>query len=212
MGCIGSIQNLTEMVESIGIADRDEDISGTGSDQAIVKLRIVEDAELFQRFLVAGLFPFGVSLGQGKNPEEHGAEDHARNGGVLLGQEVGDGNQEQEGRDQSEPERYLMLADYQVARDLPFAMLWILIAKNGDGEPVEGETPDDAEGVESGQEVEVAAAHHDGENLQQGDQVNGAVSSSIFLVRALKPGCQDAGLAKPVQHAVGAEDCGVRGA
>src|SRR5260370_1237704 len=80
-----------------------------------------------------------------------------------------------------------------------------------DGQTVEGETPDDTKRVQRCQNVEVAAAENDGQNLQERNEMDGPVTAAVFLVRALKPGGEDACFAKPVEYTICAKDGSIGG-
>ena len=67
------------------------------------------------------------------------------------------------------------------------------------------EAPDHAERVRFAQQNHVAAAHHDGGELQQRDQVDQPVGGAETLVRLAEPLDQHAVFRHPVHHAVGAD-------
>src|SRR5882672_5175512 len=94
MSSIGPAQDVAKVMETVWVAHGYEDVSGTGPDECVIEFRVVENAKLFKRFRLAGLLALGVTLRHGKNAIESPAEDHARDGRLLLGQEVGDGDQE----------------------------------------------------------------------------------------------------------------------
>ena len=71
-----------------------------------------------------------------------------------------------------------MAADRDVGRHLPAAFALVLEAQHQHGEAVESEAPDHAEGVGLAQQVDVAAAHQDGEDLQNDDQIDDPVTGA----------------------------------
>ena len=73
----------------------------------------------------------------------------------------------------------------------------------------EGEAPDHAEGIQRSQQVHIAAAGNDGEDLQADDHIDDAITGAKPPLRFLEPGGQDAVFHQPVEHAVGADDGGI---
>src|SRR6267143_7169091 len=90
MCSIGPAQDVAKVMQTVRVAHRYEDVSRTGADECVIEFRVVENAKLFKRFRLASLLAFGVTLRHGENAIESPAEDHARDGCLLLGQEVGD--------------------------------------------------------------------------------------------------------------------------
>ncbi len=79
-------------------------------------------------------------------------------------------------------------------------------------ERLEREAPDDAERVRLAEQVHVAAADHDGRELQHHDQIDQPVGGSEPFVRLAEPLGQHAVFRYAVQHAVRSDDGRVHGA
>ena len=148
----------------------------------------------------------GVVFGYGEDQEESDAEGNTGDRGRRLGQQVSEGGQEQNDGDGHQPQRHFFPSQLQVPGDLPLAVFRFGVTQNEHGQGLKAETPDHAEGIQRSQEVHVAAADYDGDDLQHDDQVDQPVGGAVAAVRPLKPRCEHAVFAHAVEHAVRAHD------
>ena len=87
-------------------------------------------------------------------------------GGHLLGEQIDEGGGEQDERDQPQSNRNLYAPDADVAGHLPFPILGQVVAQHEHGQRHEREAPDHAEGIQRGQQVDIAAAGDDGKSCR----------------------------------------------
>ena len=113
---------------------------------------------------------------------------------------------------ESSPIGNLEVPDAEIGRNLPAALAMILPAQHQHGQAVEGERPDDAEGVGLAQGDDVAPAGDDGEHLEDEDHVDDAIAGAELVVRLAEPVGQHAVLGHAHQHAGRADHRGVDGA
>src|SRR5882724_781021 len=146
-----------------------------------------------------------------KDNEESGGEADAGDGGDGFGEEIGDGYAEKDEEDGGDADGDFGFSDGDVGRDLPSAFAFVFETQDEHGEAVESEAPDDAESVGFAEEVDVAAAVEDGEELKDHHHVDNAVAGAVALVRDSEPVGEDAVLGDAVEDAVGADDGGVDG-
>ena len=151
-------------------------------------------------------------LGDGEDTEEDGAERDARNGSQLLGEEIDNGGGKQQQRDQRQTDGDFGLADVKVAGHLPFTVFWFRKPQDQNGQGLEGKTPDHAECVQRRQQIDVAAAGDDREDLEESDEVDDAIAGSEPVMRFAEPCRHDAVFANAIEHAVGTDDGSVDGA
>src|SRR5262249_28103428 len=124
----------------------------------------------------------------------------------LFGEQVYEcGGKENHG-DDAQADWDLHAGNVNVPRHLPLALAWAAIAQHDHRQRHEREAPDHAEGIQRGQQVNVAAAGDDGQYLQPDDHVDDAIAGAEAGMRFLEPGGEDAVLDHAVQHAVGAYD------
>jgi hypothetical protein len=81
---------------------------------------------------------------------------------------------------EARPIGYLGLADLDIWRNLPAALAVVFPSQDEHGEGVEGERPDDAEGVRLAEHDDIAAAGDDGEHLHDEDEVDDAIAGAEF--------------------------------
>src|SRR5581483_11177399 len=70
----------------------------------------------------------------------------------------------------------LYATNSEVKRNLKFAGGRVGVAENENGEAVHGEAPDDAEGIEVGEEGDIAVTDDDGGDLESDDDVDDAIA------------------------------------
>src|SRR6185437_15156237 len=153
-----------------------------------------------------------ATLGDGEYDVKQDREDAAGHRRDGLGEEVDDGDEEEGQRDDAEADGNLHTADAQIERHLKFALAGIGVTQDENGEAVHREAPDHAEGVEVGEEGDVAAADNDRRDLQDDDDVDDAIAGAEFGVRLAKPLAEDAVFGNAIEDAIGANDRGVDGA
>src|SRR5581483_2368083 len=113
-----------------------------------------------------------VVFGVGKHGEEDGAEGHARYGGFGLREEVDNGGHEQHRGDKNQPDGNFLAAQIQVSGNLPFADSGRLIAQDEHRQRHQGKTPDDAKGIQAGQNEDVSSGDDDRENLHTDNEID----------------------------------------
>ena len=102
-----------------------------------------------------------------------------------------------------------MAGDGDVGRHFPAALAFVLDAQHQHGQAVEGEAPDHAKGVGLAQQIHVAAAHQNGEDLQNDDQVDDPVGGAESRMRLPEPVGENAVFRNAVENAVGTDDRGI---
>ena len=117
-----------------------------------------------------------AALGDGKDDEECGCERNSALSGDGLGEQVHRGCSQQHKEYREQADRNLDLADVKIRGNLPAALAVVFIAQHQHGQAVKGERPDDAEGIRFTQHDHVAAAHDDGEHLEDEDEIDDAMS------------------------------------
>ena len=149
------------------------------------------------------------ALGNGEDQEERAGKTQPGNRGDRLGEQIQDGGAEQHQKDGEQSHRNLVAGDGDVGRHFPAAFALVLDAQHQHGQAVEGEAPDHAEGVGLAQQVHVAAAHQDGEDLQNHDQVDDPVGGAESRMRLAEPVGENAVFRNAVENAVGTDDRGI---
>ena len=110
------------------------------------------------------------------------------------------------------PTGHSLFAHPDVERHLPGALFRLLEAQHQHGERLHGEAPHDAERVSFAEQVHVAAADQDGEQLHADHGVDDAAGGAEFAVRRTEEAGQHAVFGDAIQHAVRTDDGGVDGA
>ena len=108
-------------------------------------------------------------------------------------------------------DRNLDAANPDVDRELVFLIV-ALEAQHQHAQRIQKEAPDHAERISFAQQVNVAAAQHDGDDLQHRDQVDDPESGAELLMRLAEPVHQHAVFGHAVHHAVGADHRSIHGA
>src|SRR5664279_2473016 len=145
----------------------------------------------------------------GEDAKQNCTECDARDSGQLFGEEIDDGSSKQQQRNQSQADRDLYLAYVKVARNLPLAILRLGKTQHEHGQRLESEAPDDTEGVQGRQQINVATAGDDGKHLKKSDEIDDAVAGSKARVRLTEPCRHHAVFADAIEHAIGTHDGGV---
>ena len=122
-----------------------------------------------------------ATFGNGEHDVEQDRESAAGHRGDRLGEEVDESDQEERQGDEAEADGNLHAADAQIERHLEFALAGAGVAKHQHGEAVHRETPDHPEGVQVGEESDIAAADDDGGDLQNNDDVDDAIAGAETL-------------------------------
>ena len=98
-------------------------------------------------------------------------KDNAVNRGDLLREQVGYRHEEEHQHGSAEADGNFILAEAEVQRCLVFLIV-ALETQRENAQSLQKEAPDDAEGICFTEQVHVAAAADDGENLGDRDQVD----------------------------------------
>src|SRR6266481_5685930 len=112
----------------------------------------------------------GQALAYGEQGKKYRAESHARNGGRWFGKEIGYGDKEKNERDQAQPDRNFFARDIKIPGNFPFSRFLVGKAQHQHGESFEGEAPDNAEGIERRQQIDISSAEDDGQHLKADNQ------------------------------------------
>src|SRR5216683_2165053 len=183
------------------VTDRNQDISGLGSDGFRCEFAFQFQVELVH-FHVLNTGVLSTPLGNRKNDIQQNGKYTARHGGDWLRKQVNERDQEQCQRDQSESERNLFPAYSEVQRHLEFALAGIRVAQDQHRQAVHGKTPDHTEGVQVCQERYVAAADKN---------VDDPVAGAKARMRLTKPVAEYAVFRDAVEHAIRTDDCSIDG-
>ena len=114
--------------------------------------------------------------------------------------------------DRGDAQGDLNTADPEIGRHFPTALAGVLEAQNQHRKTVEGEAPDDTEGVRFAQGVDVSATRENRKQLQADNKIDDAVAGSEAAVRLAEPIGEHAVFRHAVQYAVRTDDGGVHGA
>ena len=190
------------------IADRHEDVAGTRADGFGAQLALEFEIELIHLHVRDAAIA-AAPLGNGEHDVKQDRENAARHRRDRLREEVDDGDEKQNQRDDAETDRYLHAANAQVERHLELALAGIRVAQHENGEAVHREAPDHAECIQVGEERDIAAADDDRGDLQDDDDVDDAIAGAEFRVRLAEPLAEHAVFGNAIEHAVGPDDCSV---
>src|ERR1022692_1677264 len=202
-------QHLPQVIEVARVARRDQDIAGAQLHRFGAELGILRNIELVESRVRVRVLPGGDPLGDGEDSEENNAECDPCDGCQLLREQVNHSGREQYQRDREEADGDFDAPEVKVAWYLPLAIFRLGIAQHRNCERLEREAPDHAEGVQRSQQIYVAAAGNDGEDLQADDKIDDAVAGAELLLRLAEPGGEHAVFTHSVEYAVGAHDGGV---
>src|SRR5882762_1755403 len=203
-----SIQHISQVIQVEVIADRHQDVASLGANrfrrQFAFQLQIelvhlhVRDAGMTRAF-----------FRDCENDIQQNGERAAGHGGHRLGEQVDEGDQEKHQSDESQTEWNLLSTNREIQRYLKFALAGIGVTQYQDREAVHGKTPDHAEGIEVCEKGDITAADQNRNHLQDDDDVDEAVASAEARMRLAKPIAEHAVFGNPIQHTVGADNCGV---
>ena len=195
-----------------GVAHGDHDAAGTDANGSTADLVLMLELEVVLHLALGlGVFAHVGALREGEDDEERRSEDDAADGGHGLGEEIHHGRGGEHEEDRDEAEGNLGFADADVRRNLPAAFAVIFPAENEHGEGVEGEGPDDAEGICLAEHDDVSTRGEDREHLQDEDEVHDAVAGAEGLMRLAEPVGEHAVFGDAHEHAGGADHRGVDG-
>ncbi len=173
----------------------------------------LQQLELVVHVVVGRGFLLSIGeLGDGEDEEENRGKCDAADGGDGLGEKVDECRGEQDHGDRGHAEGDLVASDSEIDRHFPAALAFVFEAEHEHGEALEGEAPDDTEGISLAQGVHIAAAGHDGEDLKDDDQVDDAIAGAEPAMGEAEPVGEDAIFRDAVQDAIGADDGGIDGA
>src|SRR5437762_3147779 len=97
----------------------------------------------------------------------------------------------------------------EIWRNFPAAFSFVLMTQYEHGQAVESEAPDDAKGISFTQDVDIAPAGKNREQLKKDDQVDNAVRGSEARMRLSEPIGKHSIFRHPVQDAIGSNDGGI---
>ena len=193
------------MRHAVVVADGDQDAAGSGADGFVLDVGTKVQVELFESLVAPSA---RHSLGHCEDHEQDQHEDHAGNGGDSLGEQVGDRHKEQNSRRDGESNRNLDSSQSEVERHLVL-LVFPLEAQHQDAQRFQKEAPHNAERIGFTQQVDIAPAQNDRDDLKTCDQVDDSIRGAELPVRFLKGWMQYAIFSHTVHHAVGADDRGV---
>ncbi len=123
--------------------------------------------EFFQRLVFGGEFAFlrVDVLGEREHGKHHQREGHAVDGGVFLGEQIGDGDEAQNQSGHAQADGDLHAGQPEIEGELVFLIV-PLVAQRQHTQRFQEEAPHHAERVRFTQQVNIAAAEHDGGKLQ----------------------------------------------
>src|ERR1019366_1235385 len=206
---VGLEQDALQVLQAVGIAHRDHDVAGTHVDGLLGNFRMRIQAELLGLRPLRCLEFAMVEVTDLEDDEEGDGEDDPCDGRRLLSEHVDHGEGEEGDGDHHQAERDFGLADEEIERHLPIAVARLLVAQHEHTKRFHGETPDHAEGVSLAEHHDVAAADHNGEQLQPDDGIDEPRGGAEGFVRVAEPLGEHTILGHAVEDAVGADDGGV---
>ena len=106
-------------------------------------------------------------------------------------------------------QRNFKLSDADVRGHAPSPLAFKLKPEDQQGQRVEGKTPDHAKCVGFTQDIDVASAGDDGEQLQANHQIDNAIAGPKLFVGPAKPVGKNAILGNAVEHPVRPDDRGI---
>src|SRR5205085_7358661 len=182
------LKGLPDVFERVVVAHEAERVSGSNLD-SLVRDRLLRLKPELVNFDVRGgpSLTLVDSFGDEEDDEEDYCEGDAADGRNLLRDEIYSGDREQKRRDDAESERDFVSVEPDVERHLPLALAPVFEPQHEDGQPLEGERPDDAEGVRLTEHVDVSARADDSQQLQYDYQVNHSVGRAVASVRRSEP-------------------------
>src|ERR1700722_357779 len=199
-------EHMPQVIKIARVPYRHQNIAFTHAHGTAAQFLIAIDAELVELFGLSVALLGNVALGNCEDGEESCAKYQARDGCLILGEQIHYRGDEQHPRGGQQAQRYLCLADVQVSRHLPCAVSRFREAQHEHRDGLHGEAPDHPEGVERGQLVDVAAAENDSEQLQTHDQIDDPVAGAVSVVRLLEPAGQHPIFRHAIQDTVGANN------
>src|SRR6476646_10305930 len=210
---VSDFQSPAQVVQRIGVADRDQHVAGTNlhgftlNGLLVVKLKV-----FFHLLFNVTELAFVHVLGDGEDEEESEREDQTCHRGHLFGEQVHNRRGEQYQMHRGQADGKLDLPDLDIRRHTPPAFALVLEAQYQHGQAVEGKTPDHAESVSFAQDVNITAAGDDGDELHRHNQVDNAIAGAKALVRTAEPVSKNSVFRDAVQNAIGPDDRGIDGA
>ena len=153
------VQHPLESHRIVGVAHGDNDAAGADGHRFAVDGVLVLELEMVLHLrAVCACLRRLMRSEMVKTMKNAMAEDDAADRGNRLGEQVDGGRGQQDQEDREQADGNFDFADAQVRRNLPAALALVLPAQHQHGKAVEGERPDDAEGVRLAQHDDVAAA------------------------------------------------------
>src|SRR5205823_3480236 len=108
-----------------------------------------------------------------------------------FGEKIYDRSREQNEKNRSQAEWNLVSRNMEIWRNFPASFSFVLMAQNQHRQAVESETPDDPECVGLTQDIHIAAACENSEQLEKDDQIDDAVRGSKAWMRLSEPVGED---------------------
>src|SRR5581483_2574117 len=174
---VGLLQNRKQVHQIVDIAYGDQNGSGARAQAGLGDLRLKVQVEFFKRVTARHpLFLIDV-LGNREHDEKDGREENTVDGGEFFRKQVHDrrGTEDHGGYGQADWD--LHAANPEVDGELVFLIV-TLVTQHEHAESLEEEAPDHAEGISFAEQIDIPAAERDGNDLQDGDDVDDAVSGA----------------------------------
>src|SRR5579863_9022184 len=179
-GSIGTAKDVMQVVEISRVADSHQNVAGTNSQSAAAQLLVSVDSELIQilRLAMPGLghLMFGI----GENNKKHHTERDPGNGCFSFREQVHEGCGEQHGRDYYQSRRHFLPSDVEVPWYLPLSIQGFGITKHEHRQRLQGEAPNHAERVQTGQHINITLAEDNGQQLHCDDHVDDAIAGAVL--------------------------------
>src|SRR5581483_9797887 len=188
LSCVGTLQHPPQLQQGVVVANRDQCAIWAHADSFTLDALFMEQLEVLLHLLFGVLELLCIRVfGDGEDYEERGGEDHSADGRYLLGREIHQrgGEQHHEYRKQSKGDFFPK--NPQVRGNLPATFAFVLETQHQHGEAVEGEAPYHAKRMSPTENVHIAAAEQDGDDLQANDQVHDAVARAVLALRFTEP-------------------------
>src|SRR3954470_19673544 len=144
---IGVAEDMTQVVEITRIAHCDQNIPRPHAHGSTAELLVAVNPELVELLRLTLAFTSRTPFRIGKNEKKHNAKAYARDRRLILRKKVHDCRRKQDEEDCDDSQGNFFPCNSQVPGHLPLAMLRFGVTEHQDGQRIQSEAPDDAEGV-----------------------------------------------------------------
>src|SRR5208282_4499431 len=169
------------------IAHQHQNIVGSNSYGLGCEFFARDQVELVE-FLVNALARVSHSFGDREDAEKEDGKGHAGHGRHLLGEEVREGDTDKYQGDEAKSDGEFTPRNAQIEGDAVLARASVFVTQHQNRQTFHDEAPNDAKGIGFAQEVDVATAQDDGENLEAYHHIDNAIGCAKTGVRAAEPG------------------------